>query len=170
MDCFKGPDNPETPEERITRLVAEYQAPLRRMCCVWLGDPSLAEDAVQETFIKACRALPGFRGECSEKTWLFRIALNCCRNARRGWWFRHVDRSIDPDALPPPAVPPVEYDDTVIRAVGSLPGKLREVTLLYYYQDMSLSEISQALNTSVSTVSRRLETARRQLRQLLERE
>ena len=85
MDCIKGPDNPETNEERITRLVDTYQISLKRMCTVWLKDASLAEDAVQEAFIRAYRALPAFRGECGEKTWLTRIALNVCRNMRRGW-------------------------------------------------------------------------------------
>ena len=42
MDCIKGPDNPETNEERITRLVDTYQISLKRMCTVWLKDASLA--------------------------------------------------------------------------------------------------------------------------------
>lgn len=170
MDCLKGPDNPKTKEERITRLIKDYQIPLKRMCCVWLKDSTLAEDAVQETFLKAYGALDDFRGECSEKTWLIRIAVNVCRNMKRGWWFGHVDRSVDIDLLPEAAVPFEEKDDSLLHAVTSLPGKLREITLLYYYQDMSMSEISEILNISVSTVSRRLESARKQLRRQLERE
>jgi len=45
MDCFKGPGNAASDEEKITALIKTYQIPLRRMCCVWLHDAALAEDA-----------------------------------------------------------------------------------------------------------------------------
>lgn len=170
MDCCMGPNNPQSKEERITALIQTYQIPLKRMCCVWLKDAALAEDATQETFLKAYAALSDFRGECSEKTWLIRIAVNVCRNLRRGWWFAHVDRSVEIERLPE-AVVPFEYKDgSLIDTVAALPLRLREITLLYYFQDMNMSEISQALDISVSTVSRRLEKARKQLRAQLEKE
>jgi len=170
MDCCKGPDNPSSNEEKITDLINAYQIPLKRMCCVWLKDAALAEDAVQETFLKAYAALSDFRGDCSEKTWLMRIAVNVCRNLRRGWWFNHVDRSVEIERLPEAAVPFEEKDDSLMDMISALPRHLREITLLYYYQDMNMSEISEALNLSVSAVSRRLEKARRQLRAQLEKE
>lgn len=170
MDCCKGPDNPSFNEEKITDLINAYQIPLKRMCCVWLKDAALAEDAVQETFLKAYAALSDFRGDCSEKTWLMRIAVNVCRNLRRGWWFNHVDRSVEIERLPEAAVPFEEKDDSLMDMISALPRHLREITLLYYYQDMNMSEISEALNLSVSAVSRRLEKARRQLRAQLEKE
>ena len=170
MDCFKGPDNPQSNEEKITQLINTYQLSLKRMCCVWLKDAALAEDATQETFLKAYAALSDFRGECSEKTWLTRIAVNVCRNLRRGWWFDHVDRSVEIERLPEAAVPFEDADSSLIDTVAALPLRLREITMLYYYQDMNMSEISEALNISVSTVSRRLEKARRQLRTQLEKE
>ena len=170
MDFVKGPDDPAGAEQRLTRLVEAYQLPLKRMCCIWLGDASLAEDAVQETFLRAYRALPDFRGECSEKTWLCRIAVNVCRNLRRSAWFRHVDRRVDIDALPEASVPFTARDDTLARAIAALPPKQREVVVLYYYQDLRMPEISEALHIAVSSVSRRLEAAKRQLREQLERE
>ena len=63
-------------EEAIVRMVNEWQLPLLRLCYIQLQDKGLAEDAVQETFIRAFRALDTFRGDCSEKTWLTRIAIN----------------------------------------------------------------------------------------------
>ena len=68
----------DTYEDDLCRLMATYKNDLMRMCCVWLMDASLAEDAVQETFIKAYRAMANFRGDCSEKTWLMHIAVNTC--------------------------------------------------------------------------------------------
>ena len=170
MGFVKGPDVPEQAEEAITRLVETYQVPLRRMCCLWLRDGALAEDAAQETFLRAYRALPAFRGECSEKTWLMRIAVNVCRNMSRGGWYRHVDRSVEISRLPEAAVPFEERDDSLVRAICRLPAKQREAVLLYFYQDMRMSEIAEALNIAVSSVSRRLEAAKRTLRAQLERE
>ena len=63
----------------LENAMAQYEAPLLRLCCALLGDAALAEDAVQDTFIRAWRALPHFRGDSSEKTWLTHIAVNVCR-------------------------------------------------------------------------------------------
>ncbi|MEG2252621.1 MAG: sigma factor, partial [Clostridia bacterium] len=75
-------------EQAFCQLVTQYQLPLLRMCCIYLHDKSLAEDAVQETFLKAFKAISTFRGECSEKTWLMRIAINTCHDIKRSGWFR----------------------------------------------------------------------------------
>ena len=64
----------------LERLMAQYGTALLRMCCLYLRDYSLAEDAVQETFLKAYARLDTFRGDCSEQTWLMKIAINTCRD------------------------------------------------------------------------------------------
>ena len=133
-----------------------------------LLDAALAEDAVQETFVKAWRAALSFRGECSEKTWLMRIAVHVCWDMRRSWWFRHMDRSVRLEHLPEPAVPFEERDDTLVRAVCALPAQQREAVLLYYYQDMTLTEIAQVLEVAPSTVKRRLDSAHKTLQRKLE--
>ena len=66
----------ESRQIRLTRLVKAHQGLLLRICYVKLADAELARDAVQETFLKAFRALDDFRGEASERTWLIRIAVN----------------------------------------------------------------------------------------------
>lgn len=170
MTVVKDPGNRERMEERLTALVEAYQEPVRRMCVLWLRDASLAEDAAQETFLKAYPALPSFRGGCSEKTWLMRIAVNVCRNMLRNGWFRHVDRRTALESLPEPAVPFSARDDTVVRLISELPQKEREVLLLYFYQDMSMREIAETLHIAVSNVSRRLNAAKEALRGRIERE
>ena len=162
MIVVKRADNIESPDALIARLVQEYQVPLRRMCCIWLKDAALAEDAVQETFVKAWRAALSFRGECSEKTWLMRIAINVCRNIRRDAWFRFVDRRITPEQLPLQSASP--EDRALVETVMNLRYRHREVVLLYYYQGMSLREISEVLGIAASTISTRLKKAREKLR------
>ncbi len=158
-------------EEAFNRLVSAHQERLLRMCMMYLRDGAAAEDAVQETFLKAYRALPKFRGECSEKTWLMRIAMNVCRDMARSSWFRHTDRRITPDdlSLPAQSDPPDDEKEALAQAILLLPRKYKDALLLYYYQDMSQDEVAQALNTSSSTISKRLKQARETLRSFLER-
>ena len=86
----------------LENAMAQYETPLLRLCCALLGDAALAEDAVQDTFIRAWRALPHFRGDSSEKTWLTHIAVNVCRDLhyKSSVILRiHRKRSV-PDPLP----------------------------------------------------------------------
>lgn len=155
----------KTPDPaQFTDLVNTYQLPLLRMCCLRLGDAELAKDAVQETFLKAYKALPSFRGECSLQSWLMRIAINTCRDMQRSWWHRHVNRNVIPEEMN--AACDAVSDDaiTVSQAIAALPVKLQEVVLLYYYQNMQLDEIAQTLLISPSSVSGRLKRARNKLR------
>lgn len=154
----------EGPEQILTRLVSRYQAPLLRLCSVILRDASAAEDAVQETFVKAYRSLSGFRQEASEKTWLTAIALNVCRDMRKSAWWRHAARSLPLDELPLPAPTQDENAFALGQAIARLPEKYRNAVLLYYDQDMTLTEAAKVLNTSPATVSKRLARAREMLR------
>ena len=157
-------------EETLCRMVDTWQIPLLRTCCAILGSEELAKDAVQETFLKAFRALPAFRGECSEKTWLMRIAVNVCRDMLRGSWFRMIDRSVHPDQLPEPVCMPSDEDRLLMESILALPVKQREVILLYYYHGMSTKEIARALGISQPSVSGRLRSAKKQLSRLLKEE
>ena len=167
MEAVESPDNKR--EQELVRLVDTYQSSLRRMCCTILRDRTLAEDAVQETFLKAYKALDNFRQDCSEKTWLMRIAINTCRDFRRSAWFRYLDRRITPEDLPLASNPMEEESVELTAAIMRLPQKLQEATLLHYYQNMTVREIAEALQTPQSTVSARLIRARAKLRTFLER-
>ena len=130
---------------------------------------ALAEDAVQETFLKVYRSLPQFSGSCSTKTWIMKIGVNTCRDMLRSAWSRHHDRRIVPEELQIPAEerPQPEDADDLGQAILKLPVKYKDVILLYYYQDMSQDEIAEILQTSASTVSRRLKRAQDRLRDAL---
>lgn len=172
MDVVTGPDRiqpeNEDKDQAIERLVETYQTALLRTCFLYLHDQELARDAVQETFLKAYRSWDAFRGESSEKTWLTKIAVNQCRDEQKSAWFRHVNRRVALDRLPPASVPFAPREESLIADVMRLPKKLREVTILYYYQGMNVNEIAQALGIRHSSVSERLGRAREKLRDLLE--
>ena len=167
MEAVKDPGSGR--EVMIEHLVRDYQTALLRLCFVQLQDRALAEDAVQETFLKAYRGWDKFRGEGSEKAWLCRIAINTCRDMQRGSWFRHIDRHISLDSLPEPAVQPSDDHAELTMALMSLPVKLREALMLYYYQDMNTIEIAEVLGIAQSSVSNRLRRGREALRKALER-
>ncbi len=167
MEVVKNSDR--TDEQELIRLVEQYQTSLRRMCYAILHDADGAQDAVQETFLKAYKAMPSFRRECNEKTWLMRIAINTCRDVRRSSWYRYLDRRLTPDDLPLSTTPQQQECTELTTEIMRLPQGLKEVTLLHYYQNMTTREIAQVLQIAQSTVSSRLKRARSKLRALLER-
>jgi len=169
MEFVKGPTNSR--EELLAHMVAQYEVTLLRTCYMYLRDKALAEDATQETFLKAYRALDAFRGDSNEKTWLMRIAMNTCRDMKRSAWFRYTDRSVEIERLPQPAKSYefMEADD-LTQAILKLPTKHKEVVLLHFYQDMTMREIASVLDISASTVQKRVNAACSKLKKMLGKE
>jgi RNA polymerase sigma-70 factor (ECF subfamily) len=89
----------------LEQLLSLHERPLLALCYGILGHAEDAEDAAQETMLRALRALPRFRGEASFRTWLFRIAVNVCLNGKRD--HRPTEPLADelPHALPDAASP-----------------------------------------------------------------
>lgn len=153
--------------KEIERLMEEYGSSLLRMSAIYLKDAFLAQDAVQETFLKAYRHLNDYRGESSEKTWLTSILINTCRDMLKTAYFRHHSR-MNMDML---SEMPADFrfpDNTVISEVMRLPAKYREVVLLRYYEEMKIKEVSSALKLSVGKTRSRLNKANEILRGRLE--
>lgn len=163
MNVGPGPDN----KKRLAALIDRYERDLLHLCCVYLRDISMAEDAVQETFIKAYQHMDAFRGESSEKTWLYRIAINTCHDMRRSRWLRIFDRSVDVDSLQIPVEGASVVSIALMQEIMRLPDKQREVIYLFYYKDMTLAEIGGLLGVPVSTIGDRLNRARNMLRKAL---
>lgn len=152
----------------LEQAMAQWEVPLLRTCYLLLRDAALAEDAVQETFVKAWRFYDGYRKEASEKTWLMRIAVNTCRDLQRSKWFIHIDRRVNMGDLPESAVPFELPDDTVTNAILSLPTALRQVITLRYFQSLTVQEVSEVLHVFRRTVHYRLDKAERYLKSSLE--
>lgn len=169
MEVVKKTDGSR--EEWLTRMVERYQPSLLTMCYAYLHERELAEDAVQETFLRAYKALDTFRGECEEKTWLMSIAINVCRNVRRSAWFVHVNRSVIPEEMPVAVWDHYDQEAAdLAAAIQQLPNKLKEVVLLYYYQEMTMSEIAKIVGVTRSMVSKRIKKAHAKLKGMLGKE
>ncbi len=150
-------------DKALSEWLQQYGDLINRTCCLYLGDRMLAEDATQETFLKAWKCMAQFEGrnDASPRTWLVRIAINTCRNIRRTAWFRRVDRMVTPEELPLPAS---DEDRTLLMMVQQLPDRYRQVVILRYYHGMNLDETAQVLGMSRSAVHHRLKKALAALR------
>lgn len=168
MEVVKAPDDRE---KELTRMIKQYSNSLLNMCYIYLRDRELAEDALQETFLKAYRTRSSFRGDSHEKTWLTRIAINTCRDMRRSAWFTHVNRAVTPEELPLAAGGGFRQEAIdLANAIMQLADKYKEVILLYYYQEMKLTEIARVTGLTPSAVSRRIKKAHARLHELLGKE
>ena len=158
--------------QRLTRWIDEYGDAILRTCYLCLNDAQQAEDAMQDTFLKAWNTMARFeaRNGSSEKTWLARIAINTCRDYQRSRWFRFVDRSRPAEELTSIPAAVTDEERALFLAVKELPLKYKQMILLYYYHDMNLQEIAAATRTSAATVHRILKKARTMLRQSLTEE
>jgi RNA polymerase sigma-70 factor (ECF subfamily) len=166
MEVVQGPDNNR--EERLNRMVWQYEKDLIRICSIYLRDASLAQDAVQETFLRAYKNMSAFRGDSGEKTWLIQIAMNVCKDFRKSAWYRFVDRRVSLEHLPIPSAPPSLEHMTLTAEIMRLPRKHMEVVMLYFYERMTIREIAKVLGISQSAVSQRLSKAKSRLHDVLE--
>ena len=95
---------PEAPdaqrEQELMLLMEQNKTRLMRMAYMYLGDQAMAEEAVQDTFLKAYAHLDRFRGDSRPETWLTRIAINTCKDMRRTAWFRNRRNTAALDAVP----------------------------------------------------------------------
>lgn len=150
-------------EQELIRLMAQHKTQLMRMAYMYLGDMALAEEAVQDTFLKAYAHMERFRGEANESTWLIRIGINTCKDVRRTAWFRSRSKTVALESVPEQGQEDTVADDAVLRAVMSLPDKEKQVVLLRYYQNMTVPATAQTLGISVTCATSRLNRAKKRL-------
>ena len=142
------------------------------------GSPEDAEDAAQETFLSAFRALPQLSEPNAFEGWLFQIAANKCRNVLRKEG-KYTQLPEDEDGrtmldelpeedealIPASALDNSDHRAIILSIIESLPQQQRECVLLFYYSQLSVKQIAQALDCSEGTVKSRLNYARQKLRE-----
>ena len=151
-------------ESELIRLVDSYSGILLGLCRLTLGDIAMAQDIVQETFLKAWKT-GGFRPE-SEKAWLIRVALNLCHDYHRSRWWKHIDHFSSADEIL--VVEPDPSDREILEVVRNLPFREREIVILHFWNRMTFSDIGKVLGISPAAVCRHLEKAKKRLKLELE--
>ena len=155
-------------------LVEKYQRKLARLLSRLIRDPGEVEDVAQETFVKAYRALPSFRGDSAFYTWLYRIAVNTARNAIASRQRRPLDYEAElsegeqhsvaarlkHNDTPEAAALSEEIRLTVNQAIEQLPEDLRTAIVLREIEGLSYEEIAATMDCPVGTVRSRIFRAR----------
>lgn len=139
-----------------------YGEALYRFCLLQMKNTADAEDVLQEVFLKRLYRAPDFASPEHERHWLFRVALNQCRDE----WKRSHRKEVSLEEAALVAVPPEERE--VLEQVAALPEKYRTVIHLHYYEGYSVEEIASLLGVTVSAVKMRMKRGRDALRIRLE--
>jgi RNA polymerase sigma-70 factor (ECF subfamily) len=168
--CRSGSD------DAFRELVDTYKGMVFAVVSRSLPDRADVEDVAQEVFVRVHRGLRNFRGDARLSTWICRIAMNACADARQ-----RAPREVSLDAAPTGAPPPpaaavtdpafrdVELRDRVSKAMARLPERSRLVLTMYYFAGQGYAEIADALKMPLGTVKTHLHRAKQELRDILER-
>jgi RNA polymerase sigma-70 factor, ECF subfamily len=155
-------------EQVLTDLMSEYGKDVWKYALFLTLNPNLADDIMQEVFIKVFKNMYSYRGQASVKTWLFTITRNVARDHWKSAWTRKI---VLFGSRPSPAIlPSAEHEvmsslqeQDIWRHVLDLPTKLREILLLHIHHELSLHELADFLHISEGTVKSRLHRARAKL-------
>ena len=157
-------------------LIRANQSAVFRLALSILDDPADAEEATQDTFLTALRALDRYRGDSTFTTWLYRITVNICRSRLRKRHARtrllqalqSLSRLIGVGSTHPEDIAIQRENNAILwKAINTLDEKHRIPIILYYYHDLSVSEIAGVQGVREGTVLSRLYTARERLRAAL---
>ena len=148
----------------------EHSRAIYYLALRFLGDPQKAEDATHDVFLKAFRKIDQFRGESSWRTWLYRIAINHCRNLQQAWHERHVFTSTDEtlwDQVPAPTDSPLraletkELGQRIQKALDGLSHEQRLLLLLIADQQLSYEQVAVLTDQTTDAVRGKLHRARK---------
>ena len=154
----------------IEELIDTYSDYLYRIAFIYTKDEKVAEEVVQDVFLKFYQTKDRYDGRASMKTYLTKMTINRSYDYLRSWkhrtfslleQFTGTTKGVDRQVLQN------EERGEITTAVLKLPVKYREVLLLYYYEDLQVAEIAELCKLSVSTVKTRLQRARAKLKPLL---
>jgi len=166
--------------DSFNQLVVRWERPIYALAYRVIGREEDARDVAQETFLRAFRALGGFKGQAKFSSWLYRITLNLCRD-----WIRRERRTpvaqapegIDLIELAGETVPSESLEEVVsrkqlgrvvARAMSTLPEEQRTAIILKEYHGLTFQEIADLLDCPLSTVKTRLYQGLAVLRRQLE--
>lgn len=148
--------------ELFHQVYAQYGPALYRFCLLQMKNAADAEDVLQEVFLKRLYRAPEFDSPEHEKRWLYRVALNQCRDELRR--SRRTEVPLEEAALV--TVPDGERE--LLGHVAALPEKLRTVIHLHYYEGYTVEELARLLGVSAGAVKMRLMRGREALRREME--
>ena len=159
----------------IDEIMNQYGQEILQLAYSYVNNKAIAEDLTQDIFVKCYKNLHTYSGKSKLRTWLWRIAINHCKDFHRSWYNKNV--IIAGEEMPSngtkkelveQTVIQKEEDDELIAAIMNLPIKYREVIYLFYYEELPLKEIALVTDAGLNTVKTRLRRAKELLKEELE--
>lgn len=155
---------------QLAAIYEEHSQPIYYLTLRFLGDPTQAEDATHDVFLKAFRKLGDFKGQSSLRTWLYRIAINHCQNLTQSWQARHIFSNADEvvwETTAGQAESPLRILETkelgqrIQQALAALPDEHRLLLLLVADQQLSYEEVAALTGQTTDAVRGKLHRARK---------
>ncbi|WP_442598326.1 sigma-70 family RNA polymerase sigma factor [Neobacillus sp. D3-1R] len=150
-------------EEVLENIMNSYGSAIKSLIYSYMKDWEITSDLTQEVLVTIYLKLDTFHHKSSLKTWIYSIAINKCKDYMKSWHYRNtvINEKLfffmrDSKKTPEEQIIEKSNNKELEKAIWSLPLKYREVFLLYYYQDFSLEEVSEALGIPIATVKTRL--------------
>lgn len=151
-----------------------YGQDLLQLVYTYVKDNALAQDLTQEIFVKCYEAYPTYNGKSTLKTWMWRIAINHCKDYLKSWYNQNiqvaVDAGVNEQASSNVEQQVIQQDEQerLAKTVMQLPIIYREVIYLFYFEDCTSKEIAGVLSINENTVKTRLRKAKQFLKEQLE--
>jgi RNA polymerase sigma-70 factor (ECF subfamily) len=161
----------------FSELYNQHSRAIYYLCLRFLSDPDKAQDATHDVFLKAFRKMGQFRGEASWRTWLYRIAINHCRNLQQAWNERHMlsnaDEAVFENAAartdsPLRVLETKELGRRIQKALDGLPAEYRLILLLVADEQLSYEQVGALTEQSTDAVRGKLHRARKAFAALFE--
>lgn len=158
-------------ENSYERAIEMYGDKLLKIVYLIIKDLAISEEIVQETFLKVFKNIHSFKGNSSLYTWIYQIALNLSRDhLRRNVGFPIYNEYIGSEANIEDTIINDENREILKKQISKLNDIYRESIILFYFEEMSISEISEVLEEKEGTIKSRLSRARSILRESMEEE
>lgn len=148
----------------IDKILCEYSDMVYRIALTNTKQKFDADDIFQEVFLAFFKSSVQFESEEHIKYWLIRVTVNFCKKHHRSVWQK---KTVSLDTAMQLSAPMTEQEFAVYEAVCKLPVKYRTVIQLFYFEDMTVDEISRVLHRKNTTVKSQLARARAKLREML---
>ena len=165
----------EDKEELIDEIMNKYGQEILQLVYSYVNNKEVAEDLTQDIFVKCYKSLHTYKGKSKLRTWLWRIAINHCKDYIKSWYNKKVIVTENESTYT--GVQKESVEQTVIQndedhrlasAVMNLPIKYREVIYLFYFEELPIKDIAMVIEVKENTIKTRLRRAKELLKKGLE--
>ncbi|MCG7343709.1 sigma-70 family RNA polymerase sigma factor [Sporosarcina sp. ACRSL] len=164
-------------KQTLDEIMETYGTSILKLSYSYVKSYQIAEEITQEVFLTCYMKLDEFKGDSTLKTWLYRIAINKCKDYLKSWSYKYtivtsqltIFSGDDGINTPERLVMLSEGKKHLIKSIMNLPIKYREVLFLYYFEELNIREISTLLDVNENTLKSRMIKSRELLKSKLEK-